>query len=370
MSHVTQRIALSIQVGVPVLWIGKPGIGKTAICDGIAKKLGKGFASLSITQIDPTDIGGLPMPDTMNPNLIRRRFDDWAWAVHTEPTLLLLDEINRGSALTMNASLRVLQERMIGSMPFHEGSAVIATANPPDHPGAREIPDAMANRMYHESGEIEFDEWQSFMLGGQGATANIQVIPDNWADNYPQAAARVMGYLNAHRDMTYKMPSDPVLAGGPWPSNRSWHNATKVLAAGMSIGNIELAYDVMTGIVGAGAMQGFIAFIKNVDLPDPEGILIDPTTFPVTGRADRLIAISFSVVAAARNTAHKEFLKRYKVVESIVLMLDKANRKDIAFTMFAGMSAAFADGKRPHEFGYVPSVEFGKAMMSTNSKLN
>jgi hypothetical protein len=56
---------------------------------------------------------------------------------------------------------------------------------------------------------------------------------------------------------------------------------------------------LLSGAVGEGAAVEFLSWLANADLPDPEEVLADPSSFELPQRSDRAFAVLTAVVAVA-----------------------------------------------------------------------
>ena len=127
----------------PVLLIGPPGIGKTAIMEQIAGECGVGLVSYTMTHHTRQSAIGLPV-------LTEKQFAGKAYTVTSytmseiiasvyeqmEKTgcrdgILFLDEINCVSETLMPAMLQFLQYKTFGSHALPEGWVIVAAGNPP-----------------------------------------------------------------------------------------------------------------------------------------------------------------------------------------------------------------------------------------------
>ena len=345
----TTHLALALQANVPALWWGDSGIGKTAIAISLGATLGLPVVVISAAYLQPEDISGIPIPG--EGRALSRRYDGWAVQCHEQATLLVIDELTRASSrATRNALLRVIQERVLGDLALHPGTVLIATANPSSvDPDAGDLPAALANRMFHETGEPDVSEWVDWMGGGPGATASVKVLPIDWARGVPEALATVGAYIRANPGELHKRPTDPILAAGPWPSRRSWANAARLLAAAR---RSEIADDDMllvSGTVGPGAAIGLFAYLRDLDLPTADELVVaGAPNWGVPKRTDRAYAQVAALVGWARGRATAE---AYSTVGEFLCRAADHGHVDIGV---AGLIRLVANGAIP--VGWRPDV--------------
>ncbi len=336
-------LSLAIQSNVPAVWWGIPGVGKTALCANLAAQNGLAFISVSAAYLDPSDVAGIPFP-AKEDGLIQRRHDSWVDAVCSQPCLLLIDELNRASRPVMNALLRVLQERLVGDRPLHSGTRLIATANPPSTDRtATDLPSAAANRCLHVEGVPPLDLWVEFMVS-QG-----------------EAGSLVAAFIKARPQAIDQMPATPTEAGRAWASRRSWHNAARILQAGMDNGQRDLALVAVGGVVGEGIGLEFATFVQSADLPNPADVLADPMGFRLPVGIDKL----FATVGACVQLAHKDFTaERYRQCNALLDRLATSQWRDVgAFYVQRLLKGPEQNSRLPA--GFMLSTASASAYMAT-----
>ncbi|MCD8249998.1 MAG: AAA family ATPase [Lachnospiraceae bacterium] len=163
----------------PILLLGPPGIGKTAIVGQAAAICGVGMVSYAMTHHTRQSAVGLP-------ELVKREFDGKAYTA-TEYTLseiiaslyaymketgyregiLFLDEINCVSETLIPTVLQLLQFKTFGTHPVPEGWVIVAAGNPPEfNRSARELDMAALDRMRTLEVEADFGVWRDYALSG------------------------------------------------------------------------------------------------------------------------------------------------------------------------------------------------------------
>ncbi|MCC8104890.1 MAG: AAA family ATPase [Clostridiales bacterium] len=162
----------------PLLLIGPPGIGKTAIMEQAARECQVGFVSYTMTHHTRQSALGLPYIE-------RRSFGGEEYAV-TEYTmseiiasvyrcmeetgvsagLLFLDEINCVSETLAPAMLQFLQNKTFGSHRLPDGWVLAAAGNPPEYnKSVHEFDIATLDRLKYIPVEADYDAWRAYALG-------------------------------------------------------------------------------------------------------------------------------------------------------------------------------------------------------------
>ncbi len=161
----------------PVLLIGPPGIGKTAIMEQIAGECGVGLVSYTMTHHTRQSAIGLPV-------LTERQFAGKEYTVTSytmseiiasvygqiEKTgctdgILFLDEINCVSETLMPAMLQFLQYKTFGSHALPEGWVIVAAGNPPAYNrSVREFDTVTLDRVRYMKVEPDFPIWKHYAV--------------------------------------------------------------------------------------------------------------------------------------------------------------------------------------------------------------
>ncbi len=156
----------------PVMLIGAPGLGKTAIMSQIAAELGIGFVSYTITHHTRQSAIGLPMIEksafggeeytvtryTMS-EIIASVYDAIEEGGKTEG-ILFIDEINCVSETLAPAMLDLLQNKKFGPHRIPDGWVLAAAGNPQEfNDSAREFDIATLDRIRVIEVEADADVW-------------------------------------------------------------------------------------------------------------------------------------------------------------------------------------------------------------------
>lgn len=253
MSKSTQSsiLAAAIEANVPILLMGAPGTAKTATIEAIAADRGAYLEVVIASAQDPTTILGIPMP-TEDRKYTEPTMPGWARrinAAHAEgrETILFLDELTTVPPSVAGPLLGIVQSRRADGWTLPAETRIIAAANPPDLAvGGWAIEPAMANRWTHLQWEPQAAEWIA------------------WAKAQPSASLQLIAeYIESVPQELLSVPKDIRARSGPWPSPRSWTNASRLID---QMGDARMA----ALAVGDAAAGVFAAWAAKRDVPSPD----------------------------------------------------------------------------------------------------
>ena len=205
----------------PVLLIGPPGIGKTAIMEQLASELGIGLISYSMTHHTRQSAIGLPF-------ISRRVYDGREYDV-TEYTMseiiasvydmmettgirqgiLFLDEINCVSETLSPLMMQFLQYKVFGGHRLPEGWIVVTAGNPPEYnDSAREFDVVTLDRLKKMDVDPDYEAWKAY-------ASEVHIHP------------AVMSFLQSKRNYFYHV--ETTVSGRSIVTPRGWEDLSKML---------------------------------------------------------------------------------------------------------------------------------------------
>ena len=206
--HGIYRIPTQMQR--PIIMMGPPGIGKTAIVSQIADRLGVNFVSYSITHHTRQSALGLPYIAqseyggrtykvsryTMS-EIIAAAYDAVEKSGIPEG-ILFLDEVNCASETLMPAMLQFLQYKTFGQHRLPAGWVIVTAGNPPEHNrAAREFDPAMMDRLKRIDVEPDLDVWMDYAV-----SHGVHPAITTYLANKPKSFYRVRAGVNGARMVT------------------------------------------------------------------------------------------------------------------------------------------------------------------------
>ena len=346
MNTIDEAYAICIQARVPVILWGPPGIGKTMRTQAIARSLGMSLVEQVCSTWDPTDVG-LPVVERrkkqaeaqaavlskLEGNLEIYDGDRFVrvppqWAVECDgKTLLYLDEFSCTPPAVQAAALKIVGERKCGDFKLPDGLSIALTANPADQAaGGWDLAAPMANRMVHLECSLVTEDWCDGMIGGF-PDQKVEKLSSGWKSLIPAKRALVTSFIRRFPQHLLALPEDEATQGRAWPSPRSWDFLCRLLAAAeFSQSAPAVVANLVKGSIGHPAIP-FMSYCENLDLPDPELLLGDPSLYEHPQRGDQAHAILGSVAAAALS---KPGAKRWEAAVQVMLTAAQKGGTDIA----------------------------------------
>jgi ATPase family associated with various cellular activities (AAA) len=292
-----EALGVAVAARVPVLLWGAPGTGKTSAIRAMAEAMGLPCETVIASIREPSDFAGLPVIADKTVHFAPPR---WAQRLAGAGTgILFLDELSTAPPAVQAALLRVVLERTVGDLTLPSDVTVVAAANPPEQAAdGWDLSAPPANRLCHLSWEITPKSIAEGLASGWNAP-DVPLLPDGWESGEPLGRGLVATFLHARPALALAPPSDATSAGRGWPSPRTWEMAARLMTAANAAGASDQARSALIrGAVGEGAGVEFLAWLTEMDLPDPEAVLADPASFRLPERGDRAYAALASIAAA------------------------------------------------------------------------
>ncbi len=212
---------IPVQKQRPILLIGPPGIGKTAIMEQVAEELSINLVSYTITHHTRQSAIGLPFISkkdydgkehsvteyTMS-EIIASVYDKIAQTGIHEG-ILFLDEINCVSETLMPTMLQFLQYKTFGAHKVPDGFVIVTAGNPPEYNKAvRDFDIVTLDRVK----KIEIEE-------------DLETFRE-YADKTGIHGA-VLAYLDIHKDNFYRIKND--INGKQFVTARGWEDLSQLI---------------------------------------------------------------------------------------------------------------------------------------------
>lgn len=235
MTDARRMIVAAYEADEPLLLLGKPGMGKTAMFESVCADQGRAFIDFRLSMRDPVDVGGMRVPDQKTGILKHYIPEDLPDAKrHGAKGIVLFDEINVVSQMMQATAYGIIQERRNGAWRMPAGWVPMASGNNvTDRAAAQRISTALANRFNVQHVEPDVDSWLD-----QYGSANVD--------------PRGCSFLRFRKELFHVMPTADQIA---FPSARSWTKAFKFIDQ-----EPTFRRKMFAGYVGDAAADEFEAF--------------------------------------------------------------------------------------------------------------
>ena len=320
-----------VEAAIPAFLWSEPGVGKTSHTLKFFSDRGYNTVPLVGSTIEPTEVGGVPELAERGNGLKQTRYALPEWyhdAVEMDadgiPTLLLLDEFNMCPHETEAAFMFLVQNRMLHGHRLPESTRIVAAGNPPsDIMETRDMGPAMTSRFAHIDWLGASDD-QLF----EGERKGWPTAPPEWdsdkdrQDDYMAWQQVCRAFKATHpklrNDLSPSMPEELygkiAIEGRGWPCNRSWTNLARALAVmggPRDVRDWTFLSVITESLLGSAPTVGFFNFVKELDLPDPQTWLDNPSLAAGTHRSDKMAVMVHSVACLAASAKGQ---KDYKAI--------------------------------------------------------
>lgn len=221
----------------PVLLMGPPGIGKTAVVEQAARECGINLVSYTITHHTRQSAIGLPYIVKKNyggrevsvteytmSEIVASIYDQIERSGISEG-ILFLDEINCVSETLAPTMLQFLQYKTFGTHKVPDGFVIVTAGNPPQYnKSVRDFDVVTWDRVRRIDVEPDFDAWKeyAYKAGVHGA---------------------ILAYLEIHTDNFYRVRTE--VEGRRFVTARGWEDLSRMMLVCEEIGK-----PITEGLVG------------------------------------------------------------------------------------------------------------------------
>lgn len=150
------------------LFIGNPGLGKTAIIEQFAKEKGVKLVELITSQMSPFEISGICIPDKDTKQMMYYNLDKLETL--KDGDILFFDELLNGNPIVLNACLTILEQRRFISGKALPDILIVAAANTQ---GMVPLTPQIKRRFVWYPVKFDKDMWVEYMTNEYSITKNI-----------------------------------------------------------------------------------------------------------------------------------------------------------------------------------------------------
>jgi hypothetical protein len=224
----------------PLMVWGPPGVGKSSVIKAVADKLGIEFRDYRLSQVEPVDLRGLPVPNKENKSVEWFVTGDFPRDKKSKG-IILFDEISAADRSLQVAAYELILDRRLGSLySLPDGWLIVAAGNrAEDRAVSCTMSSALANRFMHVEMGVNSEDWMDW---GRGHGIEPSVL----------------GFIQFKPHMLFSQNEGENLERG-WPSPRSWHRVSEVVKICKNEG---LLRKMVYGLIGNATGTEFMSFLK------------------------------------------------------------------------------------------------------------
>lgn len=291
-----QTLLASMKARMPVVLVGPPGVGKSAKLYELGERMGYEVITIIGSQLDPTDIVGLPKAETVGesedgePIHGTVYLSPW-WQVRIllkRKVILFLDEMSNTSAAVRASMLAMLQSREFpNGQKMPRETIIVGAMNPAEQAAdGYDLDYPTTNRINFIVWSPSIEEWKGGMLNAWGKTVSPEELV--WRQ-------KIVGFISDSPSDLQKLPSavstpesfgvnprdasEMEVLRYAWPSRRSWDNLSRTLP----FTNDTFVQDALAqGIVGYAAAAKFRDWLQRNSQMSPAELMANPKGFDWT----------------------------------------------------------------------------------------
>jgi hypothetical protein len=288
----TANLIHAVGKDVTVLAQGEMGIGKSSILKFLKEKLGDSY-HYCYGDMTTKDVGDFLIPKIrmVDGVEVTSFIPNEEFGFHFDkPIVLMLDEIGKASKAVMNACLRLMLERQLGTYKLPEGSIVFATTNLSTEGIGDNLPPHARNRIsVVKVRKPNAEEWIEDYALDAGVLPEVILA----VKQFPQMFQSFED-LQDPKDNEYIY--DPRMPRPAFCTPRSMDKASQLLSATKGMSETVISH-ALIGTIGKRATYDMMAMVRLAqDLPDWDSILKDPKKTHVPDSPSAVCMLVYSAV--------------------------------------------------------------------------
>lgn len=261
---------------------GEMGIGKSYLIKDLAKRFPNHLACY--VDITTKDVGDFVIPKIRNidgvdvcsfiPN------EEFGFHFKDQPVIIMLDELGKAKGGVMNACLRLMYERCLGTYRLHPESIVFATTNLSTEGLGDSLPAHARNRMTMvKIAKPTAEEW----INDYAIPNNVDPVIISTVSEHPQMLASWEEYVKPEQNYFIHDPRTPRTA---FVTHRALVTASHIYKRIKHLKDDGLLVHALAGAIGEAAAQHVLTMINmDIKLPSWGDILKAPEDTPVPDNA-------------------------------------------------------------------------------------
>lgn len=257
-TQAARDLEVYIEGNQPVMLIGPGGIGKSAICHQVARKLGMDEVILYPALSDPSTFEGFPREAHGNGHAEFLPYGGLAQIITAKtPTICRLEDVGQAPLATQGILMQLLQERRVNDHKISDHVRFVLCANrTKDKAGTVGFLQTLKSRMAVLSIRVDAREVIS-----HGVTSGWNTL--------------VPLFLSMHPELTHDETAS--LDELQYPTPRQWERVAWITDVQERLSN---AAAHLEGCIGEAAAAQYLAFVATAEkIPDPDECISNPGVF-------------------------------------------------------------------------------------------
>jgi|694.fasta_scaffold44116_2 MoxR-like ATPase len=266
-----------------LIW-GAPGVGKSQLIEGVAKKYDMDFIEVILSQVPPDNLllpkedpetglgdtipsGSLPVYNSKSPNAAKLEAEKNGVGMDGKPRggILFFDELSRAPKPNLNAALQIIEARRIDKWKIASEWIIIAAANREEDDDAMyQFSTAMGNRFAQINLVPHLEQWIDYQKTRlDDETGEMIMDPE------------MIEFLRFNKELFHDM--DPDVSPEIFPTPRAWEKAAdaisimrkvaKLQGETLTLGEIE---DQVADLLGNDVARQYVAYLNLLKSIDPK----------------------------------------------------------------------------------------------------
>lgn len=302
LSETKLAIEVCFLENIPVMMLGKPGIGKSSIVNQMAQEEDVELLDIRLAQWDSIDLRGVPSVEG------RKTHWNTPFVFPTDPNsqgIMFYDELPHADPSTQKAAYQLIQDRRLGEYIIPDGWRIVAAGNP----GSDRLTEALGNRFLHLDVEPSIRDWAVW-----AAKNNID--------------SDIIGLLMARPELLIAMPTNSDEYA--FPSPRTWGFASQIHQHHRTS---PVYKHLITGAVGKAGYVELMGYVNLLSkLPTLDEIAADPLVHDFKKSPSKSAAICLMIVSGATATNIDALMKYVCTIQTefqvlTVTLLNESNNK-------------------------------------------
>ena len=286
-----------------VLAQGEMGIGKSSMLKMLQAKHPDHFVCYG--DMTTKDVGDFLIPKirTIDGTEVTSFIPNEEFGFHlNKPIILMLDEIGKAPKAVMNACLRLMLERKLGTYELPEGSIVFATTNLAQEGIGDMLPPHARNRMsVVKVRKPSSEEWIEWALDNNITPEVLLTVKQ-----FSQMLASFEDY-NDPKDNEYVY--DPRTPRPAFVTPRSLNRASDIIKNSKHLGHDIMAH-ALKGTIGNRATYDMLTIVQlNDELPSWEEVIATPEKTKVPKSPSAVCMLVYSAIQRVEKDNLSPFMK-------------------------------------------------------------